>query len=180
MTLDALFTNTTTPGVRAGRYRLDPGLSSVHFSAKKFGLFTIRGTLALASGDCTVGQPLELSAVHAVLDAGSFTTPMAKRDAHVRGSRLLDAWSFPDIVFDSTEVVHGDDGWQVRGRLTVHGRGAPVTLSVSSVAAAGPLLRVQAGAVVDRRRFGVTAMRAAASSRIDVVMDVVGVPVDTD
>jgi hypothetical protein len=36
---------------------------------------------------------------------------------------------------------------------------------------------VRATAQVDRRVFGVTALRAAASSRIDVVIEAVGTPV---
>jgi polyisoprenoid-binding protein YceI len=81
-------------------------------------------------------------------------------------------------VFDSTEVVRGPDGaWEVRGLLAVHGQVAPAVLTVTSAATEGALVRVRAAAQVDRRAFGVTAMRAAASSLINIEIEVVGTPV---
>ena len=105
-----------------GRYRLHPELTSVTFSAKKFGLFTIRGTMGLTSGTFTVTTPLEHSTLHAVLATDSFTTPMLKRDKHVKGPALLDVATFPSIEFDSTGAVPTPAGWDVHGLLSVHGQ----------------------------------------------------------
>jgi polyisoprenoid-binding protein YceI len=162
----------------SGRYRLHPELSTVAFTAKKFGVFTIRGTMRVESGTFTVASPLEHSRLHAVLSADSFRTPMAKRDEHVKSPKLLDAASYPRIEFDSTEVAPGPDGtWEVRGLLAVHGQVAPAVLAVTSARTEGALVRVCATAQVDRRVFGVTAMRGAASSRVDIVIEAVGTPV---
>ncbi|HSZ37959.1 MAG TPA: YceI family protein [Acidimicrobiales bacterium] len=164
--------------VPTGRYRLHPELSMVAFTAKKFGVFTIRGTVRVESGTFTVAGPLEHSTLHAVLAADSFKTPMAKRDEHVKGPKLMDVATYPRIEFDSTEVVPGPEGtWQIRGLLAVHGKVAPASLTVTSASADGALLRVHATARVDRRAFGVTAMRAAASSVIELEIEVVGTPV---
>lgn len=164
--------------VPTGRYKLHPELSTVRFTAKKFGVFTIRGTMRVEKGAFTVAAPLKRSTIHAVLAADSFRTPMAKRDEHVRSAKLLDVATYPRIEFDSTEVVVGSDGtWQVQGLLAVHGQVAPVTLSVSAASTEGALVRVRATAQVDRRVFGVTAMRAAASSLLDIEIDAVGTPV---
>jgi polyisoprenoid-binding protein YceI len=157
-----------------GRYRLDPELTSVAFSAKKFGLFTVRGTLGLASGTFTVTAPPELSTLHAVLAADSFTTPMANRDTHVKGKTLLDTAAYPSMEFHSTEIVPMPAGWEVRGLLTVHGRVAPAALTVSSAKMEGGLALVAATARVKRKDFGVTKMRAAASSVIEVHIGAVG------
>ncbi|HEY1443682.1 MAG TPA: YceI family protein [Acidimicrobiales bacterium] len=164
--------------IPTGRYRLLPELSTVAFTAKKFGVFTIRGTMCLESGTFTVASPLEHSRLHAVLSADSFKTPMAKRDAHVKSPTLLDVEANPRVEFDSTDVAPQPDGtWEVRGLLTVHGQVAPAVLAVTSASTEGALVRVRATAQVDRRVFGVTALRAAASSRIDVVIEAVGTPV---
>ena len=164
--------------VPTGRYRLLPELSTVAFTAKKLGVFTIRGTLGVESGTFTVAAPLEHSTLHAIVAADSFKTPMAKRDKHVKGRTLLDVARYPRIEFDSTEVVPGADGtWEVRGLLAVHGQVAPAVLAVTAASTDGALVRVRATAQVDRRVFGVTAQRAAASSVINVGIEAVGAPV---
>ena len=164
--------------IPAGRYRLHPELTTVAFSARKFGLFTIRGTMQMESGAFTVASPLERSTLHAVLAAATFSTPMRKRDEHVKSAKLLDVATYPRIEFDSTDVAPRPDGtWEVRGLLSVHGQVQPAVLAVSSASVEGGLVRIQATARVDRRPFGVTAMRAAASAVIDLQIDAVGTPV---
>jgi polyisoprenoid-binding protein YceI len=140
--------------VPAGRYRLDPKLSTVRFTAKKLGVFTIRGTIGLASGEFMVSTPLERSTVHVVLAADTFTTPMAKRDEHVKGPKLLDVATYPNMEFASTEVVPLRGAWEVLGTLIVHGRSAPAVLSVTATAQqGGGLVHISATADVDRRQF---------------------------
>lgn len=164
--------------IPTGRYRLHPELTSVAFSAKKFGLFTIRGTMQLQSGAFTVASPLERSTLHAVLATDTFKTPLRKRDEHVKSAALLDAPTYPTIEFDSTEVVALPDGaWEVKGLLAVHGQVAPTTLTLSSAKVEGDLVRLEATARVNRRAFGVTAFRPAASAWIDLRIEAVGTPV---
>lgn len=163
-------------GLIPGRYRLDPARTAVTFTAKKFGVFTIHGSMDLASGDFTVGRRLEDSSLHAVLDAASFKTPMARRDKHIRSKTFLHATEFPSVEFDSTEVARTPEGWEIRGLLTVRGREAPCVLTVSSAQQAGGLVRVQATAQVNRRELGVTALRVAASTLLDVTIEATGTP----
>ena len=168
----------TSVDLPTGRYRLHPELTTVAFTAKKFGVFTIRGTMTLSSGTFTVANPLERSTLHAVLDAASFTTPVTKRDDHVKGPKLLDAASHPRLEFDSTAVVPGADGWEIEGLLGVHGHMALAVLSVTSATQEeSGLVRIAATATVDRRAHGVTAFRFVASSKIRVQLDAVGTPV---
>jgi polyisoprenoid-binding protein YceI len=162
--------------IRPGRYRLEPGSTTVAFSAKKFGLFTIRGTIEVVEGTLTVASPLELSSLHALLAADTFRTPMGKRDEHVKGKALLDVATYPFIEFDSTAVTAVDGGWEVRGLLSVHGTVAPAVLGVLAASAESGRVRISAAARVDRRAFGVTGMRVAAASYVDVQIEAVGVP----
>ena len=178
MTMEHIAPHTTPPiSIRAGRYRLDPARTRVSFSAKKFGLFTIRGTMDVVDGTFTAATPLEQSSLHAVLAADSFRTPMAKRDEHVKGKSLLDAAAYPLVEFDSTAVATVVGGWEIRGLLSVHGTVAPAVLSLTAASAQGDLVHVDAAGRIDRRAFGVTGMRAAASRHIDVRIEAVGTPV---
>jgi polyisoprenoid-binding protein YceI len=81
------------------------------------------------------------------------------------------------MEFDSTEVAYTPEGWEVRGLLSVHGQVAPAVLHVTSARQDGALIRIEATARVNRRDFGVTRQRAAASKCMDVTIEAVGVPV---
>jgi polyisoprenoid-binding protein YceI len=164
-------------GLIPGRYRLDPARTSVTFTAKKFGVFTIRGSMELASGDFTVGRRLEESSLHAVLDATTFKTPMARRDQHIRSNTFLHTAEYPQIEFDSTEVARTPEGWEIRGLLSVRGQVAPCVLAVSSAQQEGGLVRVHATTQVNRRELGVTALRPAASMLLDVTIEATGTPI---
>jgi polyisoprenoid-binding protein YceI len=177
MTINQSGTRSAQVAVPTGRYTLHPELTTIAFSARKLGLFTIRGTMRLSSGTFTVASPLERSTLHAVLATDSFATPMRKRDEHVKGPKLLDAASYPRMEFDATEIAAADGGWEIRGLLAFHGKAAPVVLKVHTATFDGGLARVGAEARVDRRDFGVTAQRAAASWLIQVQIEAVGSPV---
>ena len=177
MTINQSGTRPAQVDVPTGRYRLHPELTTVAFSARKLGLFTIGGTMRLVSGTFTVASPLERSTLHAVVATDSFTTPMRKRDEHVKGPKLLDAASYPRLEFDSTEVAAVGGGWEIRGLLALHGTVRPAVLRVHTATFDDGLARVGAEARVDRRDFGVTAQRTAASSLIQVQIEAVGSPV---
>jgi polyisoprenoid-binding protein YceI len=177
MTINESGTRPAQVDVPTGRYRLHPELTTIAFSGRKLGLFTIRGTMRLVSGTFTVASPLERSTLHAVLATDSFSTPMRKRDEHVKGPKLLDAATYPRLEFDSTGIAAAGDGWEIRGLLALHGKVAPTVLRVDTATFDGGLARVRAEASVDRRDFGVTAQRAAASWLIQVQIEAVGSPV---
>lgn len=177
MTLEGTHQTSKATLPAPGQYRLMPELTTVRFAAKKFGLFTIRGTMALTTGTAAVTAPPESSTLHATLAANSFRTPMARRDEHVKGPKLIDSASFPTIDFDSTRVEPTAGGWTIHGLLTVHGISEPIALDVRSALRDGELLRARATARIDRRDFGVTKFRFAAASRIDIDMDVAAEPV---
>jgi polyisoprenoid-binding protein YceI len=162
--------------LQPGEYQLDPQASAVRFEARKFGLFTIRGTMRLTSGTISIADPIEASTVQAVLAADTFLTPMKKRDEHVKGPRLLDVGQYPTIEFHSTQVSRVGSAMEVRGLLTVHGTTRPAALMIAEFRSSGLGLVVMATAAVDRREFGVTAMRGAAAPMISLTIEVAGGP----
>lgn len=160
--------------IPVGRYRLEPAASSLRFTAKKLGLFTIRGTMQIEQGEFTIAAPLERSTLKAAISAASFKTPMAKRDEHVKSARLLDVVSYPIIEFRSETVHQSGSGWELIGPLSVHGRTQEVTLSVSDASLEDDCIRVRARAHVNRHDFGVTGLKFIAGPVIDISLEVVG------
>lgn len=177
MTIDNVTTERATSPIPAGRYRLIPEMTTVSFSAKKFGVFTISGTMTLSSGTFTIAPQIEDSSLHAVLAADTFRTPMANRDRHVKGATLLDVATYPTMTFDSTELAPTSAGWAVHGLLAVHGNVTPVVLTVTTASWEGGLARLSGAAQIDRREFGVTGMRLAASARVDIRIEARGAPI---
>lgn len=151
-----------------GTYRLHPESTTVHFSDRKFGLFTIRGTMRLAEGSITIADPITRSSVRAVLTADTFTTPMAKRDDHVRSEKLLDVARFPTIEFRGERAAESPSGWTVLGTLTVHGQQQDCTLAIDEITERDGTVHVTARARVDRNDFGVTGMKVAAGPYVDI------------
>ena len=134
--------------------------------------------MQLASGSFNVTSPLEHSTLTAVLAADTFTTPMRKRNEHVKSATLLDVATYPTIEFDSTEVALRPDGaFSVRGLLAVHGQVQPSVLTVTSSSLEAGLVGLRATASVNRRAFGVTARPGVASALIDIQIEAVASPV---
>jgi polyisoprenoid-binding protein YceI len=148
----------------------------IDFSARKFGLFTIRGTIQLARGEFTVADPITRSTVHAVLAADTFRTPMARRDEHVKSDKLLDVVRFPTIEFTGDGLIRTPSGWSVGGTLTVHGRRHQAELAIGDLSEdEGGTVRLRATAQVDRNDFAVTGMRVAAGPKVDISIDTVAI-----
>jgi polyisoprenoid-binding protein YceI len=128
-TLTRTAAGTTVP--TPGSYELDPSHSSADFQVKHLGLSKVRGGFAVVSGTVTVTEDPTQSSVEAVLDAASFSTGSADRDAHVRGADFLDVEQFPHLTFRSTAVRQDGDDWKVDGELTIRDIARPVTLDVT-------------------------------------------------
>jgi polyisoprenoid-binding protein YceI len=120
--------DTTVPV--AGTYEVDPSHSSAAFSVRHLGLSKVRGGFAIVSGTIVIADDPTQSSVEAVLDAASFNTGAADRDAHVKGADFLDVEQYPHLTFRSSGVRRSDGGWKVDGDLTIRDTTRPVTLDV--------------------------------------------------
>lgn len=177
----------TDPAIAAGTYLIDPAHSTVRFRVThSFGLGPVSGTFDIRDGVLTVADDPGGSTVRARVDAGSFRTDKPRRDADVRGRRFLDADTFPTLDFRSAALARTDDGWQLRGDLTVRGVTAPVTLRLDGAepldGAAGPVAggwRLRAAVRVDRYRYRV-GPRGVIARWLDADLDLVAVPALAD
>jgi polyisoprenoid-binding protein YceI len=161
-------TTTTVETPTTGTYRIDPAGSTISFVTRHmFGLGAVRGTFALRSGEVRVGDPVQGSAVRAVVAADSIDTGVAARDNTVRSKQYLDTDHHRDIVFAADGVAFAEEsGWVLRGTLTVRGRTEPLDVRIDEVRVVGDRLQLRASAEVDRYRWGVTAMKGMTGRRL--------------
>jgi polyisoprenoid-binding protein YceI len=175
-----------TTAVAAGTYAIDATRSRIRFHATHaFGLGPVDGTFAVRDGTITVAADAAGCAVTARVDAASFTTDKARRDADVRSKRFLHTQDHPDMRFVSERLTHDGDRWLLHGTLTVRGTSAPATLELAAAttdpAATDPAAtdvgcRFHARTRIDRYAHHV-GPRGIIGRYVDVEFDIVGTPV---
>jgi polyisoprenoid-binding protein YceI len=115
-----------------GTWKFDPYHTQVEFSAKHFGMMTVRGNFheVVTSGEVYPDQP-ERSKFEATINTASIRTHNEQRDNDLRSSNFLEIDKYPTINFKSTKVQHVEsDRYKVTGDLTIKGTTRPVTLDV--------------------------------------------------
>ena len=119
-------TTTTGTELRDGTWTVSADTRAT-FSARNFGIRTVRGTLAMDRGTVTVtgGRPV---AAEGALTAASVRTGIAQRDEHLRGPNFFQADRHPCIGLRALRFEPTDDGWIVPAVLSVGGAETPVTL----------------------------------------------------
>jgi polyisoprenoid-binding protein YceI len=165
----------------AGRYRLDPTRSTISISTRHlFGLGPVHATLALRDGRIQVNDPVTGSNLRASAAAVSFRSGNDARDAAVLSPRLLDAATYPSLVFTSTALEResesdaSDSGrWLLCGELEVRGVGRLVEASIETASVQGGTLHASARLRVDRYEFGITAYRGLAARWLTVNLDII-------
>jgi polyisoprenoid-binding protein YceI len=116
-----------------GNWQLDPYHTQVEFSAKHFGMMTVRGHFAevSATADIDPERP-ETASVEVTIQAASIRTNNETRDNDVRSSHFLDTDTHPVITFKSGGVQPaGPDQYTLTGDLTIKGITRPVSLAVT-------------------------------------------------
>ncbi|WP_335936925.1 YceI family protein [Streptomyces sp. PTD5-9] len=114
---------------RPGEWEVEPMHSQIGFTARHIGLARIHGRFNNFAGAVRIGERMEDSAMHVVIDAASIDTNVQMRDDHLRSSDFLDVGRYPTMEFYSDRFVHrGGTRWNVTGALTLHGVSRTVTL----------------------------------------------------
>jgi polyisoprenoid-binding protein YceI len=113
-------------------WQIDPMHTQVEFSAKHFGMMTVRGHFreVATTGQIDPANPAA-SAVEVTINVASLTTNNPQRDNDLRSSYFLELDTYPTITFRSTRIEPvGDDRYTLTGDLTIKGVTKPVTLNV--------------------------------------------------
>jgi polyisoprenoid-binding protein YceI len=156
----------------AGRYRLDPTLSSVAFRTRHlFGLAGVKGTIPIIGGVIDLDPAAPRADVTVTINAAGFNTGNAKRDADVARPRFLNADRYPEMTFRSHRpgaLKRSEGRVSLDGELTVRGVTQPVNLSVDSIETTGTGLRATATTRIDRYAFGLTKGKGMAARYLTV------------
>jgi polyisoprenoid-binding protein YceI len=105
-----------------GEWELEPAHSRIGFVARHIGLARVFGRFDNFAGAIRVGETIEDSAMHVVIDAASIDTNVQMRDDHLRSKDFLDVAHYPTLEFYSDRFVHkGGNSWAITGALTLHG-----------------------------------------------------------
>lgn len=167
-----------------GTWKFDPLHTQVEFSAKHFGMMTVRGNFqeVTAGGEIYPDDPSK-SKVEATINTASIKTHNEQRDNDLRSSYFLEIDKYPTIKFESTDIKKvGEDNFKVTGELTIKGTTKPVTLDVvrlgelNDAEMMGHRISYQATTRINRKDFGMNfdALRdgrLVVSNEIDITIE---------
>jgi polyisoprenoid-binding protein YceI len=136
-----------------GTWQLDPSRSSVEFEVPNlWALASVKGRFDRYEGTLNAsGRP----AVALTIEADSLNTKNKRRDKHLRSEDFFDVAKHPRVRFEADAADLAGDNLTVRGLL--YAAGKHVALDVdASVTPVGEELQIDATALVDQRRLGMT------------------------
>ncbi|MDQ8706170.1 YceI family protein [Streptomyces sp. LHD-70] len=112
-----------------GEWEVEAAHTRIGFSARHIGLGRVYGSFGNFAGAIRIGNTMEHSAMHVVIDTASIDTKVRMRDNHLRSADFLDVERFPTLEFYSDRFTHrGGHNWAITGALTLHGVTRTVTL----------------------------------------------------
>lgn len=135
----ALYANTA--------WKLDPTHTNVQFSVRHM-MSRVTGTFKDPAGVLHQGAAdLTGSTMEITIDAATINTNTPDRDTHLRSADFFDVATYPQIIFTGTEFIRtGEETFDVKGRLTMHGVTRDVVLNATdSGRAKDPWGNVRAG-----------------------------------
>lgn len=145
-----------------GTWVIDPTHTTIGFTARHAMIAKVRGGFTEFSGSFTLdGANPAASSAELTIQAASFDTGNADRDAHVKGEEFLDVEKFPTLTFTSTGVAAKGDDFVVTGDLTIHGvtKSVPVEFELVGVSVdpwGNTRIGFEGEAEISRKDFGLT------------------------
>ena len=119
----------TVTASAADEYAYDLVHSSVSFKARHLDISWIHGRFNQVDGKFSLDrQDPGKSTFELVIKADSVDTANPARDEHLRQPDYFDTKQFPTIEFRSTHVKAIEEGYEVTGDFTMHGKTREVTI----------------------------------------------------
>ena len=118
-----------------GAYSLDESHASVVFKVSHMGFADYFGRFNSFEGDLNFNPDnISESVVGIRIDPASIDTNHEELEEKLRAEEALNVEDFPNITFESSEILFGEDGQaQVTGNLKMLGQSHPVTLDAQFV-----------------------------------------------
>jgi polyisoprenoid-binding protein YceI len=113
-------------------WSIDSVHSSVLFKVRHLGVSNFYGMFKEVGGTISLdADDVSESSVNLVIQAASVDSRSGKRDQHLSSPDFFSVKEFPTIEFKSTSVkAAGADGYDVAGKLTLHGVTKDLTVKV--------------------------------------------------
>ena len=153
--------STITPAQGTLTWNVDSAHSSIDFSVRHMGVFTVRGTLGTLSGSAQTVDGT-LTALSLTIDVTAISTNNAQRDGHLKSADFLDVEKYPTITFTGTSIDKKSDlQYSVTGDLSIAGQTKPVTVEIDVVSPVtdpwgGTRAGVTGSGVLHRKDWGLT------------------------
>jgi polyisoprenoid-binding protein YceI len=141
-----------------------------------FGLMTVHGTFRLRDGAISITADPGGCRVRASIEAGSYASGHAVRDADVVSATLLDARAYPEISFSGKGARRDGEEWVVSGSVTAHGIAQPVEARVTDARMEAGVARFRATASLDRTDFGITKKKGLVGRTVNLTIEAVARP----
>jgi len=180
-----MFSLFLAPAAEAQTYGIDRTHTSVGFKVKHLVVNTVRGNFGKFDGSVTLDEKnLKNSKLSAEIDAASIDTGTEKRDDHLRSADFFDVSNHPTITFTSSTFKKTKGGYEVVGKLTMHGVTKPILLEVKDISpeVKGPRGEMHrafvATGTINRKDFGlnwsktVEGTGAVVSDEVQLVLEV--------
>lgn len=146
-----------------GSYDIDTANSRIGFAARYAMVTTVRGAFGRFSARVRLdGETPGRSSVAVRIDSASLDTGQAQRDEHLRSPDFLDVATYPEIIFQSTDIQpRGDNRYRMCGELTVCSVTKPIDVECTLTGVATDhrgyqLVGFAGTAVISRAAFGLT------------------------
>ncbi|MEI7778265.1 MAG: YceI family protein [Actinomycetes bacterium] len=156
-------TTTNTLATTTGTWVIDQAHTTIGFSARHAVVAKTRGKFSGFSGTLVLdAENVAGSKIDVTIQAASFDSGNADRDAHIKSADFLDAETYPTLTFVSTGLRHkGGNEFEVEGDLSIHGVTKSVTIAAEFTGnATDPYGNQKIGfegkASISRKDFGLT------------------------
>jgi polyisoprenoid-binding protein YceI len=118
------------PGLAgAAEWEIDRAHSGIAFTIRHLGISNVKGMFTDFTGSVTFDEEnLEGGSVSIRVKAESVDTQNDKRDEHLRSADFFDVANYPEIVFTSTGVAKGEEGYVLGGLLRILDTERPVEI----------------------------------------------------
>ncbi len=145
----------------AGTWVLDPTHTTLTFEVRHMMIAKVRGAFLQAEGKIVVPEDPRQTEVEVTVDTASVETGVADRDNHLRSADFFDVENYPKMIYRGKGVEITDDGYVLKGELTIRDVTRPVDLPFEFLGGivdpyGNPRIAVSASTEIDRTDWNLT------------------------
>jgi polyisoprenoid-binding protein YceI len=161
-----------------GDYKIDPAHSIIGFSIRHLEINWVEGRFKDFTGIIHFDpNDVTKSSVDFTAKVDSIDTGIEPRNGHLKSPDFFDAAKYPELIFKSTGVNKGNDGYVLHGDLALKGVTKPVAIPFTLT---NPIkdpfgnmrVGIEGHTKIDRRDYGITWGHALPGGGFDVGNDV--------